>query len=149
MTHISGAWLRFVWRFMTQFTLNVCVLRRSSVVSSTDGRILWRRHVFFVYWHRAGGLSANNTETTDGYQCENCGKVFAYRYYRDKHMRISSSGSCCCCCSRDKHMKYTRCIDHGDRQFPCQLCTRLFTQQSFVLCQRNCYDAVILKFTYL
>jgi len=42
----------------------------------------------------------------DGYQCENCGKVFAYRYYRDKHM------------------KYTRCIDHGDRQFPCQLCSR-------------------------
>jgi len=51
-------------------------------------------------------IDGSQKETSDGYQCENCGKVFAYRYYRDKHM------------------KYTRCIDHGDRQFPCQLCNR-------------------------
>jgi hypothetical protein len=43
---------------------------------------------------------------SEGYQCERCGKVFAYRYYRDKHL------------------KYTRCVDQGDRQFPCHLCTR-------------------------
>ncbi len=41
-----------------------------------------------------------------GYQCERCGKTFTYSYYRDKHL------------------KYTRCVDRGDRQFPCQLCTR-------------------------
>jgi len=50
--------------------------------------------------------SSEKDSSDGGYQCENCGKVFAYRYYRDKHM------------------KYTRCIDHGDRKFPCQLCTR-------------------------
>ncbi|KAM6143012.1 LOW QUALITY PROTEIN: PR domain zinc finger protein 14 [Phoenicopterus ruber ruber] len=39
-------------------------------------------------------------------KCERCGKVFAYKYYRDKHL------------------KYTRCVDQGDRKFPCHLCNR-------------------------
>ena len=42
----------------------------------------------------------------NGYQCDRCGKVFAYEYYRAKHL------------------KYTRCVDMGDRKFPCHLCTR-------------------------
>ena len=58
-------------------------------------------------------VNSDESETGDGYQCDNCGKVFAYRYYRDKHM------------------KYTRCIDHGDRQFPCQLCNRLVPRISY------------------
>ena len=43
---------------------------------------------------------------SEGYQCDRCGKVFAYKYYRDKHL------------------KYTRCVDMGDRKFPCHLCSR-------------------------
>ena len=37
--------------------------------------------------------------------------MFAYKYYRDKHL------------------KYTRCIDNGNRRFPCALCDRSFEKR--------------------
>lgn len=37
--------------------------------------------------------------------------MFAYKYYRDKHL------------------KYTRCVDQGDRKFPCHLCSRSFEKR--------------------
>ncbi|VDO32349.1 unnamed protein product [Brugia timori] len=49
-----------------------------------------------------------HTEHIGGYKCDRCGKMFTYEYYREKHL------------------KYTRCVDHGDRKFRCSICPRLF-----------------------
>ena len=38
-------------------------------------------------------VNSDESETGDGYQCDNCGKVFAYRYYRDKHMKYNHRGT--------------------------------------------------------
>ncbi|TGZ55792.1 hypothetical protein CRM22_010307 [Opisthorchis felineus] len=50
-------------------------------------------------------------EGGEGYSCEYCGKMFAYQYYRDKHL------------------KYTRCVDQGNRKYPCKLCSRSFEKR--------------------
>ncbi|TNM96268.1 hypothetical protein fugu_015929 [Takifugu bimaculatus] len=47
----------------------------------------------------------------EGFKCDRCGKVFAYKYYRDKHL------------------KYTRCVDQGDRKFPCHLCKQIVREE--------------------
>ncbi|XP_071944805.1 PR domain zinc finger protein 14-like [Antedon mediterranea] len=52
-----------------------------------------------------------SSDNKEGFKCNRCGKVFAYQYYRDKHL------------------KYTRCVDQGDRKFPCHLCRRSFEKR--------------------
>ncbi|XP_076027449.1 PR domain zinc finger protein 14 [Genypterus blacodes] len=53
----------------------------------------------------------SSEDSGEGFKCDRCGKVFAYKYYRDKHL------------------KYTRCVDQGDRKFPCHLCNRSFEKR--------------------
>ncbi|KAM4543472.1 PR domain zinc finger protein 14 [Fundulus diaphanus] len=61
---------------------------------------------------REDNNSVSPTEDSgEGFKCDRCGKVFAYKYYRDKHL------------------KYTRCVDQGDRKFPCHLCNRSFEKR--------------------
>ncbi|GMT31282.1 hypothetical protein PFISCL1PPCAC_22579 [Pristionchus fissidentatus] len=55
--------------------------------------------------------SPKGSENGEGFSCERCGKVFSYEYYRDKHL------------------KYTRCVDQGDRKFPCPICPRSFEKR--------------------
>ncbi|KAK6299491.1 hypothetical protein J4Q44_G00295240 [Coregonus suidteri] len=58
-----------------------------------------------------GNAMLPHEDAGEGFKCDRCGKVFAYQYYRDKHL------------------KYTRCVDQGDRKFPCHLCNRSFEKR--------------------
>ncbi|XP_071810786.1 PR domain zinc finger protein 14-like isoform X2 [Apostichopus japonicus] len=61
-----------------------------------------------------GGSDYNEDDSltnSDGYPCDRCGKVFAYREYREKHL------------------KYTRCVDQGNRDHPCHFCSRSFEKR--------------------
>lgn len=51
------------------------------------------------------------TDSNGGYKCDRCGKMFTYAYYREKHL------------------KYTRCVDRGDRKFRCAICPRSFEKR--------------------
>lgn len=55
---------------------------------------------------KSGCLLEEFADNGNGYSCARCGKVFSYEYYRDKHL------------------KYTRCVDNGNRKFPCSTCNR-------------------------
>uniref|UniRef100_A0A914L116 C2H2-type domain-containing protein n=1 Tax=Meloidogyne incognita TaxID=6306 RepID=A0A914L116_MELIC len=54
---------------------------------------------------------ACTVEPNQGYACHRCGKLFSYAYYRDKHL------------------KFTPCVDNGQRRFPCPHCLRSFEKR--------------------
>ncbi|OQV25211.1 PR domain zinc finger protein 14 [Hypsibius exemplaris] len=54
---------------------------------------------------------SKDPEALNGFSCERCGKMFTYKYYLDKHL------------------KFTRCVDMGDRGFPCPICDRSFEKR--------------------
>lgn len=56
------------------------------------------------------GIDAGIDQQHPGFSCARCRKVFSTAEYRDKHL------------------KYTRCVDNGDRKFPCSLCSRFVYQ---------------------
>ncbi|KAI1723091.1 zinc-finger double domain-containing protein [Ditylenchus destructor] len=75
-------------------------------IGSTTSSQNQMEHVYI-----GGEAMLNTDESLPGYECQRCGKMFTYAYYRDKHL------------------KYTRCVDNGDRKFPCQLCSRSFEKR--------------------
>lgn len=55
---------------------------------------------------KASEACSGAVESNRGYACHRCGKLFSYAYYRDKHL------------------KFTPCVDNGQRRFPCPHCLR-------------------------
>uniref|UniRef100_A0A1I8BC57 C2H2-type domain-containing protein n=1 Tax=Meloidogyne hapla TaxID=6305 RepID=A0A1I8BC57_MELHA len=58
--------------------------------------------------------SSGAVEPNHGYACHRCGKLFSYAYYRDKHL------------------KFTPCVDNGQRRFPCPHCLRYLIKYIFL-----------------
>ncbi|KAK6060384.1 zinc finger, C2H2 type [Cooperia oncophora] len=87
------------------------ILKANSSPSTTSGTEKKEPVDLSIDMKLTSGVVADFTTSTDGFSCERCGRLFSYSYYRDKHL------------------KYTRCVDNGDRKFPCSICQRSFEKK--------------------
>ncbi|XP_031551340.1 PR domain zinc finger protein 14-like [Actinia tenebrosa] len=123
----SRNWMKFVNSAISEVEQNMSVVQQGREIYYEATKNIYKGDELMVWYGRnyemfmgvpmalrKEGMEPNKTtlEQTDcGFSCQQCGKVFAYQYYRDKHL------------------KYTRCIDNGDRKFPCSLCDRSFEKR--------------------
>ena len=97
---------KLCWKSTVHTLKDLHVAAKTEVVSFSYTKML-----FLALTPDMKMTKSSEVHTSEAYPCSRCGKIFAYQYYRDKHL------------------KYTRCIDRGDRKFPCNLCTRSFEKR--------------------
>uniref|UniRef100_A0A8C7SKG2 PR domain containing 14 n=1 Tax=Oncorhynchus mykiss TaxID=8022 RepID=A0A8C7SKG2_ONCMY len=73
----------------------------------------------------AGTLFVEYIFYINGFKCDRCGKVFAYQYYRDKHLKYTR------CAFTASSILRTHIRQHsGERPFKCKHCGRAFASHA-------------------
>ncbi|TNN88942.1 PR domain zinc finger protein 14 [Liparis tanakae] len=72
-----------------------------------------------------GGVIPPPEDSGEGFKCDRCGKVFAYKYYRDKHLKYTR------CAFTASSILRTHIRQHsGERPFKCKHCGKAFASHA-------------------